>query len=216
MIYNALYTTLGSELRGWLVNRLKGGTGRIDFEDLMQATWLNVWRGLDTFASLSEGRGTAVGRLKTWVFTVARNLHVDAERHEATIRMQSLEALTRIRAMTGEEHIEHYEKEWEPDFADAFDDREEAAWVAERVKRELTPGYVLLLQLVGSGMSHDEIGVVLNVSRQAVKARVARARQNALQALQVDNRRVASVEFKRRYTRRNAAIAHISNVTVST
>jgi DNA-binding NarL/FixJ family response regulator len=84
------------------------------------------------------------------------------------------------------------------------------------VKRELTPGYVLLLQLVGSGMSHDEIGVVLNVSRQAVKARVARARQNALQALQVDNRRVASVEFKRRYTRRNAAIAHISNVTVST
>jgi len=215
-IYDVLYATMRKQLNGWWVNRLKGGTGRIDFEDLVQATWLKVWRGLDTFVCHADGRGTAVGRVKTWVFMVARNIHIDAERREAVIRMESLEAWHKSRMREGDDHADYHDNEWEPDFADAFDDREEAAWVAERVKRELTPGHVLLLQLVGSGMSHDEIGVVLNVSRQAVKARVNRARQNALQALQVDNRRVASVDFKRRYTRRNAAIAHISNATVPT
>lgn len=215
-IYDVLYATLGKQLNGWWVNRLKGGTGRIDFEDLVQATWLKVWRGLDTFVCHADGRGTAVGRVKTWVFTVARNIHIDAERREAAIRMESLDALHHDRMREADDHIEYHDKEFEPDFADEFGNRDEAAWVAAKLKRELTPGQVLLLQLVGSGMSHDEIGVVLNVSRDAVKARVNRARQNALQVLQVTNRRVASVGFKRRYTRRNAAIAHISNATVPT
>lgn len=215
-IYDVLYATLGKQLNGWWVNRLKGGTGRIDFEDLVQSTWLKVWRGLDTFVLHPDGRGTAVGRVRTWVFTVARNTHIDAERREAVIRMESLDALHSDRMREADDHIEYHDRECEPDFADELSNRDEAAWVAAKLKRELSPGHVLLLQLVGSGMTHDEIGVVLDVSRDAVKARVNRARQNALQVLQVEEKRVASVPFGRRYTRRDAAIAYLSDTAVPT
>lgn len=214
MIYNTLYTTLGSQLRGWLVNRLKGGTGRIDFEDLMQATWLNVWRGLDTFASRSEGQGTAVGRLKTWVYTVARNLHLDAERHEATIRMDSLEALTRTRMITGEEHIEYYDKECEPDIADRVTERAEADWVAGMISTALLPQQVMLLQLVGTGMTQDEIGEVYGMPRTVVKSRLHRARQAAYRYLASDDKRVRSAVFDRRYTRRDAATKYLLDTTL--
>lgn len=215
-IYDVLYATLAKQLRGWWVNRLKGGTGRIDLEDLVQSTWFKVWRGLDTFVLHPDGRGTAVGRVRTWVFTVARNTHIDAERHEAVIRVESLDALHHDRMREADDHVEYHDRDCEPDFADELGNRDEAVWVAAKLKRELTSGQVLLLQLVGSGMNHDEIGVVLGISRDAVKARVNRARQTALKVLQVKEKRVASVPFGRRYTRRHAAIADLSDTAIPT
>lgn len=217
-LYHALYTTIASELRGWCTNRVKGGSPRIEADDLFQGTWANVWQGLDTFVHHAEGRGSGAGRLKTWVYTVAKNLHLDAARHEATIVMQSLDALHdgRTSSIEADAYIEYHDHNCEPDFADAVVERDEAARVAAVIRAVLLPEQVLILQLVGAGLTQEEIGAVFDLSREAIKARLNRARQSAYRYLRVQDRRVRAAPFGRRYTRRNAAIAHRFDTPVPT
>lgn len=217
-VYHALYNTIASELRGWCTNRVKGGSPRIEADDLFQATWANVWQGLDTFVHHADGRGSGAGRLKTWVYTVARNLHLDAARHEAMLIMQSLNALHdgRTASVEDDAHVEYHDHNHEPDFADAVLDRDEAMWAAQSLKAALSPDQVLVLQLTGAGLSQYEIAAVIGLSRQAVKARLNRARQTAYRYLGIEDKRVCAVPFGRRYTRRDAAIAHLFDTAVPT
>jgi RNA polymerase sigma-70 factor, ECF subfamily len=67
---------------------MKGGTSEPQAEDLAQETLLSVWRKARLFDPSSAGAAT-------WIFTIARNLRIDAVRRErrgGAIRVDEVEA----------------------------------------------------------------------------------------------------------------------------
>jgi RNA polymerase sigma-70 factor (ECF subfamily) len=69
----ALFDRFAPRLKSWF---LRGGTPPRQAEDLVQETMLAVWRKADGF---DPGRAGAA----TWIFTIARNLRIDARRRSA-------------------------------------------------------------------------------------------------------------------------------------
>jgi RNA polymerase sigma-70 factor, ECF subfamily len=77
----ATFTALFDEHRGGVHAFLLGRTSDPEAaRDLLQETFLRVWRRVDEVA------GLAPDRQRAWIFTVARNLVIDRYRTEATGR----------------------------------------------------------------------------------------------------------------------------------
>lgn len=70
--FRQLFVTIGPAVKGMLVRQ---GADRGTAEELVQETFLTVWRKAEQF---SAERGSAT----TWIFTIARNLRIDRLRRE--------------------------------------------------------------------------------------------------------------------------------------
>jgi len=69
----SLYRTYGGELYGFALNRL-GDRGLA--EEVVQEIFTRVWRNADGF---DAGKGS----VRTWLYGIARNAVIDAERHRS-------------------------------------------------------------------------------------------------------------------------------------
>jgi RNA polymerase sigma-70 factor, ECF subfamily len=136
--------------------------------DLMQDVFLRAWQHLDKLAGMSDDgqRG--------WIFTVARNLSVDAHRHGQTqVGVQqalarepaSLPQLTSTAAST------------------AVIAAERAAVVGEAIRRLPEPQRVALTMAAAGGMTSTELADALGVPAGTVRYRLSLARRAVAEAL---------------------------------
>ena len=79
----ALFTHFGPRVKSMM---LKLGAGDALAEDLVQETFVSVWRKA---ALYSNQRGAA----STWIFTIARNLRIDQLRRQSNRPYEDLESL---------------------------------------------------------------------------------------------------------------------------
>jgi RNA polymerase sigma-70 factor (ECF subfamily) len=80
----ALFNLFGPRVKSMM---LKLGAGEALAEDLVQETFLTVWRKA---ALYSSQRGAA----STWIFTIARNLRIDQLRRQSNRPYEDLEKVT--------------------------------------------------------------------------------------------------------------------------
>lgn len=78
-----LFTLLGPRVKSML---LKGGASEAVAEDMVQETFLSVWRKAHLY---SAERGAAA----TWIFTIARNLRIDLLRKNSSKPYEDLETV---------------------------------------------------------------------------------------------------------------------------
>jgi RNA polymerase sigma factor (sigma-70 family) len=71
--FAALFRHFAPRLKTWLI---RTGSDERLAEDLMQDTWINVWRRAAQFDPQRAG-------VATWIFTIARNLRVDHHRRHS-------------------------------------------------------------------------------------------------------------------------------------
>jgi len=141
----------------WLAVRLRRRCGDDDLvADVMQETYLSVWRAASAFAGASVG-GSAVG----WVWTIAARRLVDALRRRARDAQLPPAVLTAYAAPAAEDEA------LEPMLGDALG----------TALRRLSPELRQVLQaMVLDGLTVRETAVLLGVPEGTVKTRARRAR----------------------------------------
>ena len=132
--------------------------------DLMQDVFLRVWQHLDELADLSADRQRA------WIFTVARNLAVDAYRLQHT-RAATEQALAREPARTP------------PPASTAVLAAERAAVVGEAIRRLPEQQRVTLALAAAGELNSSEIAAALGVPAGTVRYRLSLARRSLAEAL---------------------------------
>jgi RNA polymerase sigma-70 factor (ECF subfamily) len=148
----------------WLLGRLRRRCADDDVvADVMQETYLAVWRAAGSFAG-SATSGSAVG----WLWTIAAHRLVDAFRRRA--RQNQMPAVPLAESV-----------------APAAEDEVLAGWVGhdlERALLELPPeAREVLRAMVLDGFSVRETSVLLGVPENTVKSRARRARIALREAL---------------------------------
>jgi len=78
--FTKLLEIMGPRLKGFMINR---GLNAEMAEDLAQETLIRVWHKAGTY---NRGKGLAV----TWIFTIARNLHIDSARRNKIVQFTEL------------------------------------------------------------------------------------------------------------------------------
>lgn len=158
-----------------LVNRYEGKVYRLamrmlrnpeDAEDALQETFLQVYRGLNSF----EGRST----FSTWLFRLATNVCLMKIRHRGTEPAQLLPL---------EEYLPRHEEGEHPQIQDWPDKPEEVLLNKESRQKMLEAlerlpveyRAVFILRDI-EGFSSTEAGETLGISVAAVKSRLHRAR----------------------------------------
>ncbi len=132
--------------------------------DLMQDVFLRVWQHLDELAPLPEDRQRA------WIFTVARNLSVDAYRLQHT------------RAAT-EQALAHEPARTPPSVSTAVLAAERAAVVGEAIRRLPETQRVTLTMTAAGDLTSTEIAAALGVPAGTVRYRLSLARRALAEAL---------------------------------
>jgi len=132
--------------------------------DLMQDVFLRVWQHLDKLADTPEDGQRA------WVFTVARNLSVDAHRHQQT-QAGAWQALTREPASAPQSA------------STAVIAAERVAVVGEAIRRLPEPQRVALTMAAAGGMTSAELAAALGVPAGTVRYRLSLARRAVAEAL---------------------------------
>ena len=132
----------------------KAGASEAQAEDIAQEAMLSVWRKAALFDPTASGAAT-------WIFTIARNLRIDAirrERRGGAIRVDEVEA------------------EYEADAAPLADARIASAQSDDRVRKalETLPGEQLTVIRMSffEEHPHSEIARVLRIPLGTVKSRV--------------------------------------------
>ena len=145
-----------------------GRTGdRQSAADLMQEVFLRAWQHLDKLTGLPED-----GR-RGWLFTVARNLSVDAARHQRTVdgAQRALErdpsGLVPVGAPASTAVIA----------------AERASIVAEAIAQLPQQQRVTLTMAAAGGMTSAELAVALGVPAGTVRYRLSLARRAVAEAL---------------------------------
>jgi RNA polymerase sigma-70 factor (ECF subfamily) len=130
---------------------LRSGASGTRAEELAQETMLAVWHKAASF--VPKGVGTAA-----WVFTIARNLHIDAFRHENRLCYNS------------DESEAHEQKQRTPE------DLVTAAQMEARVREalaQLPPEQIRVIELFFFGdKTHGEIEKQLQIPLGTVKSRL--------------------------------------------
>ncbi len=138
--------------------------GRQAAADLMQDVFLRVWQHLDKLADMpADGQ-------RAWIFTVARNLSVDARRHEQT-QAGTEQALAREPARQA------------PTASAAVIAAERVAVVGEAIRRLPEDQRVALAMAANGTMNSAEIGAALGVPAGTVRYRLSLARRTLAEAL---------------------------------
>lgn len=136
--------------------------------DLLQETFLRLWRRWDEVAVLDESRQRA------WLFTVARNLVVDGYRADAT-RRATLESLA---------HQTSRAEATEPDTATLAEARDDLDRLDEAIARLPEEHRVILSMRVVAGLNSREIGDALDLPPGTVRAKLHEARARLSRALE--------------------------------
>ena len=136
--------------------------------DLMQDVFLRVWQHLEKLTDMPDDRQRA------WIFTVARNLSVDAHRHQHT--------------RAGAERALAYEPARPAQPAStaassAVIAAERVAVVGEAIRRLPEPQRVTLTMAAAGGMTSAELAAVLGVPAGTVRYRLSLARRAVAEAL---------------------------------
>lgn len=160
----AAFEVLYQRTAPWLAVRLRRRCADEQIvAEVMQETYLAVWRAADAFAGAAVG-GTAVG----WLWTIAARRLVDAFRRRAHHADPPLAAAPRTTAPAAEE--EALAESTDGDVGDAL--------------RRLAPELRQVLQaMVLDGLSVRETSVLLGVPEGTVKTRARRARTEMRRAL---------------------------------
>ena len=136
--------------------------------DLMQDVFLRVWQHLEKLTDMPDDRQRA------WIFTVARNLSVDAHRHQHT-RAGAEQALAREPARPAQ-----------PVGTAASSvviAAERVAVVGEAIRRLPESQRVTLTMAAAGGMTSAELAVALGVPAGTVRYRLSLARRAVAEAL---------------------------------
>ena len=136
--------------------------------DLMQDVFLRVWQHLEKLTDMPEDRQRA------WIFTVARNLSVDAHRHQHT--------------RAGAEQAVAHEPALAPQSAStaastAVIAAERVAVVGEAIRRLPEPQRITLTMAAAGGMISAELAATLGVPAGTVRYRLSLARRAVAEAL---------------------------------
>jgi len=133
--------------------------------DLLQDVFLRAWQHLESLSGMTEDQQRA------WIFTVARNLSVDAHRHQQT-QADTVQALARAPAS-------------QPAPASAaLIAAERIAVVGEAVRRLPEQQRVTLAMAAAGEMTSAEIGASLGVPAGTVRYRLSMARAALAEALE--------------------------------
>ena len=132
--------------------------------DLMQDVFLRVWQHLDKLTVMTDDGQRA------WIFTVARNLSVDAHRHQHT--------------RAGVEQAVAREPARPPQSAStAVIAAERVAVVGEAIRRLPEPQRITLTMAAAGGMTSAELAAALGVPAGTVRYRLSEARHTLAEAL---------------------------------
>ncbi len=133
--------------------------------DLMQDVFLRVWQHLEKLTDMPDDGQRA------WVFTVARNLSVDAHRHQHT--------------QAGVEQALAYEPARPQQSASAaVIATERVAVVGEAIRRLPETQRVTLTMAAAGGMTSAELATALGVPAGTVRYRLSLARRAVAEALE--------------------------------
>ncbi len=147
-----------------------GMVGISDAEDAAQEAFLKAYKNLSRF----DGRS----QFSTWLYRIASNHCLDILKKRRSAREDSLE---RITAETGDSSALFSDPS---SFMSDFDDRETVRLLLER----LSPDYKMILILrEQQGLAYEEIAETLEISLEAVKVRIFRARDALLQEARKQN-----------------------------
>ena len=157
--FGRLFQLVGPQVKGMLVRH---GADHGTAEEIMQDTFLTVWRKAELFVS---ARGSVI----TWIYTIARNLRIDRLRRE--VPWQEL----------GEDHLEQASSD------PLQDDLLAAGQIQARLRSVLETlpadqGEVVALAYT-DGLSHGEIADRLRIPLGTVKSRMRLAYQKIKDAL---------------------------------
>ncbi|XVV15011.1 RNA polymerase sigma factor [Actinoplanes sp. CA-131856] len=149
----------------WLLARLRRRCADDDVvADVMQETYLAVWRAAGGFAGAAASSGSAVG----WLWTIAAHRLVDAFRRRARQAQVPVVPLAETVAPAAEDEVL-------------------AGWVGHELERaliELPPeARTVLRAMVLDGFSVRETSILLGVPENTVKSRARRARIALREAL---------------------------------
>lgn len=145
-VANAIYLTLGS---------------RQDVEDLAQDVFVRAYRSLD--------RVTVEQSLFSWIYRIAVNVAIDELRRRRIRRILSLDVL---RESSGRDPA--VSEEDSPD--SRVLERERSEQVRYALQRVSPTSRTVLILREYEGLSYRQIGEVLQITEQAVKSRIFRAR----------------------------------------
>jgi RNA polymerase sigma-70 factor (ECF subfamily) len=136
--------------------------------DLMQDVFLRAWQHLEKLTDMPDDRQRA------WIFTVARNLSVDAHRHRHT-RAVTEQALAREPAGPSQSASTAA--------SSAIIAAERVAVVGEAIRRLPEPQRVTLTMAAAGGMTSAELAAALGVPAGTVRYRLSLARRAVAEAL---------------------------------
>ncbi|MCA2211356.1 sigma-70 family RNA polymerase sigma factor [Jidongwangia harbinensis] len=142
--------------------------GTRDVDDLVQETYLRAWRSLPSFAARSSAQ--------TWLFTIARRVAVDHVRS----------AVARPRSA----HLEDWQGAAETATAGRgvrHEDSTVLLMLIDTLAPERREAFVATQVL---GLSYAEAAEVCNCPIGTVRSRVARAREDLIEAMAADGRPV--------------------------
>ena len=153
--FRRLYDDHRHAVHAYLIGRLYD---RQAAADLLQEVFVRVWRHLDTVAGLPAGGQRA------WIFTVARNLSIDASRHDRTLAGTE-QALAAERSGPA------------APASDAVISAERAAIVGAAIRRLPEPQRVTLTLAAAGGLTSAEIGAALGIPPGTARYRLSLARR---------------------------------------
>lgn len=159
--FRRLYDAHRDAVHAYLIGRL---SGRQAAADLLQEVFMRVWRYLDTVTGLpADGQ-------RGWIFTVARNLSIDAVRRDRTLAgtEQALAAEPPQLAAAA---------------SDAVIGAERAAVVGAAIRRLPEPQRVTLAMAAAGGLNSTEIGAALGIPPGTARYRLSLARRALADAL---------------------------------
>jgi RNA polymerase sigma-70 factor, ECF subfamily len=157
-VFTDLYEQHRTAIHAFLLGRTSDGSAA---SDLLQETFLRLWRNLDDVRDLEAGRQRA------WLFTVARNLVVDRYRSQATLR--ATQAALTSEASPPDPHAPGTAERVA--LADQLDHLDAAIARLPVEQRE-----VLSMTVVG-GLTSQQIAAALGVPAGTVRYRLHQARR---------------------------------------
>lgn len=158
--FDLIFETHRAAVHAYFVGR----TSDADAPDLLQETFLRVWR------HLPDVRALGADRQRAWIFTAARNLTVDTYRSRAARDS----AVNRLPAPAPD----HYGPE---EVALAS---ERMAVLDEAIRQLPEPLRVVIAMHAMSGLNSAEIGAALDIPAGTVRYRLSLARKQLAEALQ--------------------------------
>lgn len=163
--FRILYEETAGKIYGYALSILKHGP---DAEEVMQDTFLTVWKQAETYES--DGKPLA------WMFTIARNLCYMRLRRQTIVQGVSLEEL------------QEQEHSWEPgQVCDAIEQAPEKQALYKALDTLREEERSLLLLHDAAGMKHAEIARVLNIPLSTVLSRYRRALKKLAEELKEEN-----------------------------